>query len=104
MGDLAAQLAAKFNTPTPQEEQDTVAAGGSTLAQLAALIEQTTGIEAKTVTAETDLRDVHRVNSLALVELVVKAEEHFGVRIEGSAAQQLRYAGDFVRFIERHQD
>lgn len=51
------------------------------------------------ITPETSLRG--RVDSLAMIDLVVAAEDAFGVRIPDEDAERFQTVGDLVAFISQ---
>ena len=69
------------------------------LAGVAAIAAPVLGMEPAAITTETSLRD--RVDSLAMVDLVVAAEDAFGVRIPDEDAEGFETVGDVVEFIGR---
>lgn len=76
-----------------------VAAEGSTLAQLASLLVKVGAVEdAEAVTAD-DTLDSLGVDSLTRIELAVRAEEHFGVRVEGDEIGPHSSAGEIADFF-----
>lgn len=130
MGDLAAQLAAKFNTEVPLDADDSGeaaegAAATSTgdrkksakaqakadpragadplLAEFAALVEDVAGVEAGEVTRESRLREDLGVDSLSLIELTVRAEETFGVRLEDKTVAAFGNVGEGLDHLAEHR-
>lgn len=70
----------------------------STLGQVAALIESVAGVEADEVTAEST-PDSLGIDSLSRIELIVRAEEHFGVRIDEETALGFSTVDDLVTYL-----
>ncbi|MDK6259242.1 MULTISPECIES: acyl carrier protein [Corynebacterium] len=131
MGDLAAQLAAKFNTEVPLDADEHAAAeaegaaatstGGTEkstkaqakadpragadplLAEFAALVEDVAGVEAGEVTRQSRLREDLGVDSLSLIELTVRAEETFGVRLEDTTVAAFGNVGEGLDYLAEHR-
>ncbi len=70
---------------------------------LAAIVEYIAGVAAADVQPEKSFVDDLDVDSLSMVEIVVAAEEKFGVRIPDDQVKNLRTVGDAVTFIEKAQ-
>ncbi len=70
-------------------------------AGLAELVNEVTGIDADQVQMEKSFVDDLDVDSLSMVEVVVAAEEKFGVTIPDSEVKNLKTVGDAVTFIEK---
>ena len=68
---------------------------------LAEIIEEVTGIEPSEVTPEKSFVDDLDIDSLSMVEVVVAAEEKFGVKIPDDDVKNLATVGDAVAYIER---
>ena len=71
--------------------------------ELAAIVEDIAGVAADDVQPEKSFVDDLDVDSLSMVEIVVAAEEKFGVRIPDDQVKNLRTVGDAVSFIEKAQ-
>jgi acyl carrier protein len=71
------------------------------LAGLAAILEEVAGVEPSDVTAEKTFIDDLDVDSLSMVEVVVAAEEKFGVKIPDDDVKTLKTVGDAVSYIQR---
>ncbi len=86
--------------PDDAENEDTsVAAEGSTLAQLASLFAKVGAVEdAEAVSAE-DTFDSLGVDSLTCIELAVRAEEHFGVRVDENTLDPASTVGEMAAFF-----
>ncbi|HNM98300.1 MAG TPA: acyl carrier protein [Marmoricola sp.] len=67
---------------------------------LASIVEEVTGIPADDVQLEKSFVDDLDVDSLSMVEVVVEAEDRFGVSIPDSEVKNLKTVGDAVSFIE----
>ena len=72
-------------------------------ADLAAIVEDVAGVSADDVQPDKSFVDDLDVDSLSMVEIVVAAEEKFGVRIPDDEVKNLRTVGDAVSFIEKAQ-
>jgi acyl carrier protein len=70
-------------------------------ADLATIVEEIAGIPASQVQPEKEFIGDLDVDSLSMVEIVVAAEERFGVRIPDDDVKGLRTVGDAVDYIER---
>jgi acyl carrier protein len=72
-------------------------------ADLAAIVEEVAGVPADDVQLDKSFTDDLDVDSLSMVEIVVAAEEKFGVRIPDDQVKGLRTVGDAVDFIDSAQ-
>ena len=72
-------------------------------ADLAAIVEEIAGVSAADVQPDKEFIADLDVDSLSMVEIVVAAEERFGVRIPDDQVKNLRTVGDAVTFIEKAQ-
>ena len=72
-------------------------------ADLAVIVEDIAGVSADDVQPDKSFVDDLDVDSLSMVEIVVAAEEKFGVRIPDDEVKNLRTVGDAVSFIEKAQ-
>ena len=70
---------------------------------LADLVNEVTGIEADDVQLEKSFTEDLDVDSLSMVEIVVAAEEKFGVTIPDDQVKNLKTVGDAVSYIEGQQ-
>lgn len=66
---------------------------------LAEILDEVAGIGADQVTPEKSFVDDLDIDSLTMVEIVVAAEERFGVRIPDDAVADLKTVGDALTFI-----
>jgi acyl carrier protein len=67
---------------------------------LAEIVEEVAGIDAAEVTLEKSFTGDLDVDSLTMVEVVVAAEEKFGVKIPDDAVKDLSTVGDAVGYIQ----
>ncbi|WP_045876019.1 acyl carrier protein [Pseudofrankia sp. DC12] len=71
------------------------------LAGLAEILEEVAGVEPSDVTPEKTFIDDLDVDSLSMVEVVVAAEEKFGVKIPDDDVKTLKTVGDAVSYIQK---
>ena len=69
------------------------------LAGLAEIIAEVSGKPTSAVTPEAEFRADLDLDSLSMVEVVVAAEERFGIRIPDVDVEQLTKVGDAVDYI-----
>jgi acyl carrier protein len=70
-------------------------------AGLAEIVNEIAGIPVDDIQLEKSFTDDLDVDSLSMVEVVVAAEERFGVQIPDDDVKSLRTVGDAVAYIER---
>jgi len=70
------------------------------LTGLAEIVNEVAGIPAADVQLDKSFTDDLDVDSLSMVEVVVAAEEKFGVRIPDDDVKNLKTVGDAVSYIE----
>ena len=70
------------------------------LAGLAEIVNEVAGIPAADVQLDKSFTDDLDVDSLSMVEVVVAAEEKFGVKIPDDELPKLKTVGDAVQYIE----
>ncbi|WP_062205380.1 acyl carrier protein [Streptomyces sp. NBRC 109706] len=73
------------------------------IAGLAEIVNEIAGIPNDEVTEEKSFTDDLDVDSLSMVEVVVAAEERFGVKIPDDDVKGLKTVGDAVGYIADHQ-
>uniref|UniRef100_UPI0032AF1D48 acyl carrier protein n=2 Tax=Nocardioides sp. BP30 TaxID=3036374 RepID=UPI0032AF1D48 len=71
--------------------------------QLAEIVNEVAGVDVDDVQLDKSFVDDLDVDSLSMVEVVVAAEEKFGVTIPDSEVKNLKTVGDAVSYIERAQ-
>ena len=71
--------------------------------ELAAIVEEIAGVPADDVQLDKEFIADLDVDSLSMVEIVVAAEEKFGVRIPDDQVKNLRTVGDAVNYIDTAQ-
>lgn len=91
---LSDQLAARLN----QTEEPLTDA--STLARIAGLIEKISGTDAQTVEAGHTPEDLG-MGSLDRIELMVRVEDTFGVRIDERVAADLATVGKLSEYVDQ---
>ena len=72
-------------------------------ADLAEIVNEVAGIPVEDVQLDKSFVDDLDVDSLSMVEVVVAAEEQFGVKIPDEEVKNLKTVGDAVSFIENAQ-
>jgi acyl carrier protein len=70
---------------------------------LAEILEEIADVQPDDVAEDKSFQDDLDVDSLSMVEVVVAAEERFGVKIPDDDVQNLRTGGDAVSYIEKAQ-
>ena len=73
------------------------------LTDLAVIVEDIAGVDAADVQLDKEFIGDLDVDSLSMVEIVVAAEEKFGVRIPDDEVKNLKTVGDAVDYIEKAQ-
>jgi len=73
------------------------------LSDLAEIVEEVAGVDKDEVQMDKSFTGDLDVDSLTMVEVVVAAEEKFGVSIPDDEVKNLKTVGDAVAFIERAQ-
>jgi acyl carrier protein len=71
---------------------------------LAEIVNEVAGVDTADVQLEKSFVDDLDVDSLSMVEVVVAAEEKFGVTIPDDQVRNLVTVGDAVAYIERAQN
>jgi acyl carrier protein len=69
------------------------------LAGLKEIVEEVAGVSPSLIELDKNFTDDLDVDSLSMVEVVVAAEERFGVKIPDEAVTDLATVGDAVNFI-----
>ena len=68
-------------------------------AGLAEILEEVAGVTPEDISEDKSFTEDLDVDSLSMVEVVVAAEEKFGVKIPDDEVQNLKTVGDAVTFI-----
>lgn len=69
------------------------------LAGIKEIVEEVAGVPAASIEMDKNFTDDLDVDSLSMVEVVVAAEERFGVKIPDDQVSELATVGDAVNFI-----
>ena len=72
------------------------------LSGLAEIVNEVAGVPAADVQLDKSFIDDLDVDSLSMVEVVVAAEERFGVKIPDDDVKDLRTVGDAVSYIQKN--
>jgi acyl carrier protein len=72
------------------------------IAGLAEILEEVAGVNPDDVAEEKSFTDELDVDSLSMVEVVVAAEEKFGVKIPDDDVKNLKTVGDAVGYIQKN--
>ena len=67
---------------------------------LADILNELAGVEQSDVTEDKTFTDDLDVDSLSMVEVIMAAEDKFGVKIPDTEMQNLKTVGDAVSYIE----
>jgi acyl carrier protein len=70
---------------------------------LAEIVNEVAGIDVEEVESDKSFTEDLDVDSLTMVEVVVAAEEKFGVKIPDEEVKNLSTVGDAVSYIQSHQ-
>jgi acyl carrier protein len=90
-------------TQTHRKETTAMATTEEIRADLAEIVNEVAGIPVEDVKLDKSFVDDLDVDSLSKVEVVVAAEEKFGVSIPDDEVKNLKTVGDAVSFIENAQ-
>ena len=71
-------------------------------AGLAEILEEVAGVSPADVSEDKSFTEDLDVDSLSMVEVVVAAEERFGVKIPDDQVQNLKTVGDAVTYITKN--
>ncbi len=71
------------------------------LSGLAAIVNEVAGVPAEAVTSEKSFIDDLDIDSLSMVEVVMAAEDKFGVSIPDAEVKNLTTVGEAVSFIAK---
>jgi acyl carrier protein len=71
-------------------------------AGLAEILEEVAGVSPADVSEEKSFTEDLDVDSLSMVEVVVAAEEKFGVKIPDDEVQNLKTVGDAITYIVKN--
>jgi len=82
-----------------EEEKTMALSQADVLAGLKEIVEEVAGVSPSLIELDKNFTDDLDVDSLSMVEVVVAAEERFGVKIPDEAVTDLLTVGDAVNFI-----
>ena len=71
------------------------------ISDLAVILNEVAGVDQAKVSADRSFLDDLEVDSLSMVEVVMAAEDKFGVKIPDEEVKNLRTVGDAVSFIKK---
>lgn len=71
--------------------------------ELARIIEEASGLDAEALTPEAKLSELG-VTSLAMIEVAVRVEDAFGVRIDDDVVYNLKTVGDLSEYVRTHSE
>ena len=71
------------------------------VSDLAVILNEVAGVDQAKVSADKSFLDYLEVDSLSMVEVVMAAEDKFGVKIPDEEVKNLRTVGDAVAFIKK---
>jgi acyl carrier protein len=80
-----------------------VATEAEILEGLGKILEEIADVDPANVTADKSFTDDLEVDSLSMVEVVMAAQDQFGVEIPDEDVQQLKTVGDAVNYIAKRQ-
>ncbi|MGD7002839.1 acyl carrier protein [Corynebacterium halotolerans] len=72
------------------------------LAALAKIFQDYAGVDAEAVVPEAHVIDGLGVNSLALVEITIRTEDAFGVRLDDRTVAGFSTVGDLLDYLDSH--
>ena len=71
------------------------------VSDLAVILNEVAGVDQSKVSADKSFLDDLEVDALSMVEVVMAAEDKFGVKIPDEEVKNLRTVGDAVAFIKK---
>ncbi len=74
-----------------------------TFDKLKALIADQLDIDEDSIKETSSLTDDFNIDSLEVVDLIMRVEEEFGIEIPEDQSENFKTVGDFVSFIEEKQ-
>ena len=74
-----------------------------TLSGLAVIVNEVAGVPVEDVTMEKSFVDDLDIDSLSMVEVVMAAEDKWGVKIPDSEVKNLKTVGDAVTYIDANK-
>jgi acyl carrier protein len=85
---------------TPRRRRPTMMTDVEILAGLTEILEEFVGVEPSDVTPEASLMDDLTVDSLSMVEIIVSAQDRFGVEIPDKDLKYLRTVQDVISYVQ----
>lgn len=73
------------------------------LEKIKEMVAENLGVDADTITAESNFKEDLGADSLDLFELVMALEEEFGVEIPTEDLEQIATVGDVIKYVEEHK-
>lgn len=73
------------------------------LDQIKKILVETMDIEEEKITLDAKLKDDLNLDSLDSVELIMSAEEEFGIKIPDEDVMNFKTVNDIVNYIEEHK-
>lgn len=74
------------------------------LEKIKEMVAENLGVDASTITEESNFKDDLGADSLDLFELVMALEEEFGVEIPTEDLEQIGTVGDVINYINAHKE
>ncbi|GAB47809.1 acyl carrier protein [Mobilicoccus pelagius NBRC 104925] len=81
----------------------TITSDQEILAGLAEIINAETGLDTSAVERDKSFQEDLDIDSLSMMQIVVEAEDKFGVKIPDEAVKDLRTVGDAVDYVKNAQ-
>ncbi|KAB3520881.1 acyl carrier protein [Corynebacterium sp. zg254] len=98
--DAKAKLAAALGSSSQHAEQADQGDSQDTYAGVVRIVDQATGIEAQELTRDARIHEDLNIDSLSIVDIAVRVEDAFGVRVEESDIHDAETLGDLVDLID----
>ncbi|MEY8566988.1 acyl carrier protein [Corynebacterium sp.] len=70
------------------------------LSRISMIIEDATGVDVEEIAADSDLTDDLHIDSVSRIDIAIRIEDAFGVRVEEEDLDATRTVADIVRFVE----
>ena len=107
--DAKAKLAAAMGASTPDSTvstNDTSATGDSSdvYTGVVGIIDSATGLQPDELTRDADLRNDLHIDSLSMLDIAVRIENTFGVRVSEDDVQSTGTVGQLVDMVEKLHD
>lgn len=68
--------------------------------RISMIIEDATGVDVEDISADSDLTDDLHIDSVSRIDIAIRIEDAFGVRVEEEDLDAARTVQDIVRFVE----